>query len=528
MYKAIIVDDEKMIRLGIQSAIPWHSIGIKDVFTAKSGEEALEIIHEQKPEIMITDIKMNGMTGLQLIGQAKKIVPQIRVLVLSGYEEFEYARKCIQLKVYDFFLKPMDEKVLIGAISKQVSYLDEENCKKSEESNETRALAVTEQLRIESFLRNLVRQENPPTEKAIANFCENYHYNPDQDMRVAIITPILYMENDSDANHYITLSIRNICMEMVDAQNRGLTFVDGSGHIAIVFFIGKKKKSIYEWVQELIGILKDEYGKRPKVAVGNPIEGFKSLSMSYNDAVSLLQETTKFDEFILTKSAQRKDNLFHEIFSEFENEMCANLADHDRILRIFERFCHATDAYNLSDDYIRKCCFKLASSLYYTFMINSGMEAESRITCFYNSLVITNGADALELTKHFIAKLLDNKDGQIVDEIIEKAKQFIMEHLSEDLSLPKIASMLYISPNYLSKLFKKATEEGFNEYIVRKRIEKAKLLLETTNLKTNQIAMLVGYRDTNYFSLAVKKNIGMSPINYRNIHQKMPKSLHSN
>lgn len=97
---------------------------------------------------------------------------------------------------------------------------------------------------------------------------------------------------------------------------------------------------------------------------------------------------------------------------------------------------------------------------------------------FYNSLVITNGADALELTKHFIAKLLDNKDGQIVDEIIEKAKQFIMEHLSEDLSLPKIASMLYISPNYLSKLFKKATEEGFNEYIVRKRIEKAKLLLK--------------------------------------------------
>lgn len=523
MYKAIIVDDEKMIRQGIQSAIPWYSLGIKDVFTAKSGEDALEIIQEQKPEIMITDIKMNGMTGLQLIGQAKKIVPQIRVLVLSGYDEFEYARKCIQLKIYDFFLKPMDEKVLIGAIRKQVSYLDKENSKKLEESNESRALAITEQLKIEKFLRKLVRSENMPTEKDISDFCKTYHYNPDQNMRVAIITPMLYMEDmedDNDASNYITMSIQNICMEMVDAQNRGLTFLDGSGRIAIAFFIGKKKKSIYEWVQELISILKNEYSKKLKVTVGNPIEGFELLRMSYNDAVSLLRENTEFDEIIQTKAVQKKEKLFHEVFSEFENAMCSNLVDHEKILSIFDRFCRATDAYNLSDDYIRKCCFKLASSLYYTYITNSGAEAESRITSFYNSLVITNGADALEVTKQFITKLLDNKDGQVVDEIVEKAKQFIMEHLSEDLSLPKIASMLFISPNYLSRLFKKATGEGFNEYIVRKRIEKAKLLLETTNLKTNQIALLVGYRDTNYFSLAIKKSTGMCPKNFRDVCQK--------
>lgn len=200
--------------------------------------------------------------------------------------------------------------------------------------------------------------------------------------------------------------------------------------------------------------------------------------------------------------------------------MCSNLTDPERVVCIFERFCRATDTYNLSDSYIQKCCFKLASSLFYTFMKNSGAEADSRLTCFLNSLVITNGADALELTKQFITRLLDNKDGKVVDEIVEKAKQFILGHLAEDLSLPKIASMLYISPNYLSRLFKKSTGEGFNEYIVRKRIEKAKLLLETTNLKTNRIAMLVGYRDTNYFSLAVKKSVGMSPKNYRDVHQK--------
>ncbi len=520
MYQAIIVDDEKMIRQGIQSVIPWHSIGIENVYTAKSGEEAIKIIREQKPEIMITDIRMDGMTGLELIELARKTVPEIRAFVLSGYEEFEYARKCIKLNVNDFFLKPVDEKVLFEALQKQVASLDEENRKKSAESNENRALAVAEQLEIDNFLRELVAGKIPFTGQAIEAFCLKYRFNPKQNMRVAILVPTLYSESDTEGNQYSTLSVENICREMVDAQSRGLTFLDGNGRIAVAFFLEKKDKSIYDWVQELIAILWDECSKKPRIVVGNPVEGFSLLKTSYNDAVSLLgQEIGEFDEIIQTKSVQKKDDLFHAIFSEFEDALCFNLADREKTLCIFERFCRATDTYNLSDAYIRKCCFQLASSLYYAFMVNTGAEAESEITCFYNALVIANGADALELTRQFISKLLDNGNSGSADHLVEKAKQFILEHIADDLTLPGIASLLYISPNYLSRLFKKATGEGFNAYLVRKRIEKARLLLETTNLKTCQIAALVGYRDNNYFSLAIKKNLGVSPKKYRELHQ---------
>ena len=99
MYQVLIVDDEKMIRMGMRKAIPWSSLGIKNVFVAKSGEEALDIIREHKPEILITDIRMGEMSGLDLIDSAKKFVPEIRVLVLTGYDNFEYARQCIKLKV---------------------------------------------------------------------------------------------------------------------------------------------------------------------------------------------------------------------------------------------------------------------------------------------------------------------------------------------------------------------------------------------------------------------------------------------
>ncbi|WP_394911108.1 helix-turn-helix domain-containing protein [uncultured Robinsoniella sp.] len=102
-----------------------------------------------------------------------------------------------------------------------------------------------------------------------------------------------------------------------------------------------------------------------------------------------------------------------------------------------------------------------------------------------------------------------------IHEIVSKAKKYIDQYLGEELSVANIAADLYITPNYFSRLFKKVCGEGCNEYIVRKRIEKAKFLLETSNMKTGKIAMLVGYRDTNYFSLAFKKHAGVSPTKYR-------------
>ena len=256
------------------------------------------------------------------------------------------------------------------------------------------------------------------------------------------------------------------------------------------------------------------------MAVGNTVNGLKNLSITYCDAVSLLQqESSEYDDIIQTKFAQNKCELFNQVFSEMKNAICSNVTDSEKVLYIFERIRQATDSYNLSDSYIRSCCFELASSLYFSYIVNSDLEAESRIICFYNSLVIANGEESLELTRQFIVKLLETKDDQKVDEIVDRAKHYIMEHLSEELSLPGIASYLYISPNYLSRLFKKATGQGCNEYIVRKRMEKARLLLETTNLKTNRIALLVGYRDTNYFSLAIKKSVGMSPKKYRELCQ---------
>ncbi len=518
MYSALIVDDEKLIRLGMRRAIPWNSIGVGEVHVARSGKEALDVIREKKPEILITDIKMDEMTGLDLIDQAKHFVPEIRVIVLTGYDEFEYARQCIKLKVHDFFLKPIDEKALIESVKKQTAALEAGNIEKLEDINENRAHAVTEQMQIENFLRNLAYSSRNIQDSEIEKFCRQYNYQTEQHVQAAIIVPALYADSDNEVENFAALTIKNICIGMVDAQNRGMTFMDNCGRIVIAFFLNKRKGGILDWLKELNGILRDECGKKPRVVVGNPVQGVKNLRTSYNDAVDLLKYGEDVhDEIIQTIGARKKDNLFKEVFMEIKNSMCENIAEPDRVLNIFERFCQATDTYNVSDSYIRRCCYELASSVYYSFICHSGSVADTALNVFVSNLTNMSGEDMFELTRNYFAKLLGSRDDKCFYEIVDKAKRYIAMHLPDDLSVSDIASSLYVTPNYLSRLFKKATGEGCNEYIVRKRIERAKLLLETTNFKTSRIALMVGYRDTNYFSLAVKKNTGMSPKKYREV-----------
>lgn len=521
MYQALIVDDEKMIRMGMRKAIPWSTLGIGNVFVAKSGEEALDIIMEHKPEIMITDIKMDEMSGLDLIDSAKKYVPQIRVLVLTGYDKFEYARQCIKLKVHDFFLKPIDEKVLIEALKKQVAYLKSNRIGKLTDINEYRAYAFAEQMNIERFMRDLIHNRIKQPATKIAEFCKKYNIKANSQMQVAIIVPTLCIESSSGDKHFTLLSMKNICISMVDAQNRGLTFMDDSGRIVIAYFLdGQKGSSIMEWIQELNSILKDEYSEKPKIAVGNPVEGMNVLCISYNDAVQLLEcAKEEYSEIIQTESAQRIDHSFREVFSDIMNSMCANIGDSERFLSIFDQFCRMTDSYNLSDSYMRRCCLELVATTYYTYLCNSGSEADLRITTYMNSIVNLSGEELIELTRSFLMKMQGDNEEQNVHCIINKSKRYINEHLPDDLSVSDIASHLYLSPNYFSRLFKKITGEGCNEYIIRKRIEKAKMLLETTNIPTGKIALMVGYRDTNYFSLAIKKSTGYSPRKYREMHQ---------
>lgn len=512
MYKVLIVDDERMIRMGMKKAIPWESMEISEVYTAASAEEALDILEKQKPQIMITDIQMNGMTGLEMIGFAKEIISELRVIVLTGHDNFEYARQSLRLQVQDFFLKPIGEEKLIKAVKKQVEYLKEEDEEKKNFLMKQRTQGSVEQMELERCIRVLIKRlkEWPYVLKCLGQY---YRFPMQQNLQIVLLLPVQQMDEQKSESDFLRMSIKNICMSVVDLQGEGITFSDKDQVLGIVYFVNKEH-SVLEQMEKLSGILKDEFDVRPKIIMGSEVTGFANLHVSYNDAKHLLQtEKEGFQDIIQTLGEQNKNNIFRDIYSELKNIMCSNTGNKEYVMKAFHTFSKASEAYNLSQQTVRKLCFEMASSTFFSYMGESKETKSGKLDALARSLLSVSREEACEVTEMFLNQMLCKEES--IHEIVNKAKYYIAEHLTEDLTVSNIASFLYITPNYFSRLFKRVTKEGCNEYIVRKRIEKAKSLLETTSLKTGKIAMIVGYRDTNYFSLAFKKHTGKSPTKYR-------------
>lgn len=524
MYKCLIVDDEKMIRMGIKKVIKWESLGVGEVFTAASAGEALEILGKYRPEIMITDIQMTQMTGLELIEEARKILPELRVLVLTGYDNFEYARQSLRLKVQDFFLKPVEEEDLSKAVGEQVKYLDavKEEAKNSILMQRTQGTA--EQLQLEKYMRELIHRRQDCGE-LLEMIKKQYQFDLPRNFQIVLIVPTLYMNEQPLEENFRAMSVKNVCMSVVDSQEEGITFSDDDGTIAVVYFLRNEEDSVLEKAEELAEILRDEFDTKPKMVIGGIAEGFENLHISYNDAKYLLNtEREGIQDIIQTFGAQNKKNIFRDIYAELKGIMCTNTGNPEYVMKAFHTFAKATESYQLSQQTVRRLCFEIATTTYFSYTGDSGEVESGKLDALSRSLLSATREEACEVTEMFLSQML-GKEEENVHEIIAKAKSYISEHLTEDLTVSNIAAMLYITPNYFSRLFKRVTKEGCSEYIVRKRIEKAKSLLETTSLKTGKIAMMVGYRDTNYFSLAFKKHTGKSPTKYREETQKNIKNM---
>lgn len=518
MYKILIVDDEKMIRMGIKQVIPWNSLGIHEVYTAASGSEALKLIEEHRPDIMMTDISMTEMTGLDLISEAHKIIEDMRILVLTGYDNFEYARACLRMNVQDFHLKPIDEDVLTQSIRKQIQSIQKERSSREEILRNQRTMGSKQQRRLEKIMRDLVHNRVSDQEKELL-FTE-YAFNKDEKLQIAVFVPTLYWKEELQDGELLALSISNICIGLIDAENKGITFMDDDGKVMIALFTPDSQLSGAENIQEVLDIIKDEYEKVPKIIIGSVSDGFENLNVSYNDAIYLLKtDKQSMEEIVLTGYEQKKEKLFREIYEELKKTMCSNTRDVHYVLHVFDSFAKAINSYHLSDYYASRCCFEVAASIFFCYFHYLGESIDNKLSSLYQNLLNVTAKEACEVTRMSIEQVLGADDSE-THEMISKAIRYIEENLADDISVSRIASQLYITSNYFSRLFKRVTNEGCNEYIVRKRIEKAKSLLEMTTFKTGKIALMVGYQDTNYFSLAFKKHVGTSPTKYRDKSKK--------
>lgn len=513
MYNVIVVDDEEMIRKGIIKVIQWKKLGVRQVFESSSGEGAVNLIMNNKIDIMITDICMSGMDGLSLVDKINKSNKNIRIIVLTGYDTFEYAQKCCKMNIYDYIMKPVDEDELEKVIKDIVTELDNENEEIQNQKIISRANGIKEQVYVEHIMNDILSHKI--NKEKVKNLLNQYKYSDDKPIQIAVLKPILD-DNKTWKQYYelMNLYIKNSCVEMFDYKHEGITFEDSDNNIVIAVFADKHFKETSDRVEILIKYLLTEYNIKQKAVLGSIVHNIYEIEISYNDAVNSLYNGDDINIIIQNERVKNSREDYEDYFLKLKKYLIDNINDYDKVSKALNRFSLMAENYNLSISLLKKSCFELASEIYYKSYCEINDFNNQNINSLIISLQGCIREEAIKITRDFIVRVLyenqvDNND------IVEKAKKYVREHLKDDITVNDIASSMYISTNYFSRLFKRITGEGCNNYIIKKRMEKAKSLLENTNTKIGTIALNVGYKDTNYFSLAFKKQTGLSPKEFR-------------
>lgn len=498
MYSILIVDDERYIRDGIEKMMPWHELKIDHVDTAESGSKALIKIEKHMPDIVLTDIEMKNMDGLTLIHEVNKRNPDVRLIVLSGHNDFQYLQECCRMDVHDYLLKPVELSKLQQAIKKQVDILRQTSKKKI--INRINTLA--EQLNAEKLLKDFLNYSSGADDVKL--LLSKYGYN-NQNLQIAMLS---LKFKDELNNDLAILSIKNICMEQIDLNQYGLTFFYKDNDLLVLLFKGSEYKQSRDILQQLQWILQNDFDVQIKIYIGSEVDSISKIPKSYKDALHVRN---------IEKEKYSRQQII-ETLIDYQKNMESQISNKDAVLSLLEECLNYINNSGLGLNMKIKTIFQIISGVYYHFLVVNNEKPSQILFDFLNDLKNSDETNIDYISCAFIQKMFGNDENNDTD-IIEQTKKYIDNNLDKPLSVSDLANQAFLSIAYFSKQFKKNTGVGCNYYIMCKRMEKAKDLLNKTNLKVSNIANEVGYKDINYFSLAFKKYTGMSPMEYREINE---------
>jgi two-component system response regulator YesN len=514
MHNILIVDDESMIRNGMKAAVPWHELGVTGVFVAGSGFEALELLQLNRIDIMITDINMTEMTGLELIAKAKELQENLRIIVLSGYDDFEYVRQSLRMHVVDYLLKPIDESVLENIVSQELDALDSDrevlHAARWQQSLDSQA-----QVGLERILVRLLHEKEVSGQE-FDDLASRYPDYVDAVLQVLVLMPSFSGTEDENTDYLARVSMKDICVRTVDCNDAGITVMDTDRMVVSILCPAQIPVPLSRLQSDLL----QEIGKAglpaPKMFCGSEVNGLRELHISKRDALfSRNRKKERLLHELVVKRSRFGGQQYVDAMERIKQNISADIADKDRVFHAYELFCDIIEVFNVADGQVLRDCYELVNTAYYAYF-NATMHEipEGRLCRLLKLISLGTREQALEICFSSLLELYSEHLGPSRG-IVEQARYYIVQHLGEELTISAIAERFKVSPNYFSRLFKRVSGEGCNNYIVRKRMEMAKGLLQDTNFPCGKIASMVGYRDINYFSLSFKKQVGCSPSAYR-------------
>lgn len=534
MFTIVIVDDIRREREGIISSVDWDLLGVKVVGQADNGVNALQVIQEKDPDMVLTDIQMPLMDGIELARQIKNVNPDIKIIFLTSHSDFEYAKMAIDLDIHSYIMKPVNGAEISSAVKKAV-----ELCKSEKSSREEverfrnqlkESLPALKDKVFRDLLSGVYKKEEEiwaklqflGTEITQGEYCISIIEVDDYEMLSESMTEEEKCIFDLRASEAASVAIENSdsCM---------LISVSGARYVLLCKIYTKTVKNRVQDALEQLEKVRTDFNR--KLGIGSSL-GISSIGSElimvpklYNQALQALKykflrgknEVLIFEELDYSEDIRIKMDAIRSDLKAILHSGCREEVD-QFIEVLFESF--KGDKY-ISNRYIQNLCFSILNYSELSLLeINESLQSVFGEDIFpWQKLVrfetILDIKQWMKNILHFIADYISSKNNSRNRKLVEQIITIINEAYAQELTVSDIASRIFLSSNYANFIFKNETGMTIPDYITTFRINKAKELLKDPAVKIYEVSEHVGYRNKSYFTQLFKEMTGMTPNEYR-------------
>lgn len=532
LYTVILVDDEEEVRQAIINKLDWETLGFQVIGYADNGEDALEMAERLCPDVMMTDIKMPFMDGLTLSRKLKQISKDIKIIIFSGFDEFEYAIEAIKLEVEEYILKPINAIELQSVFERIKEKLDSEISRKRDIDQLRKYYRESLPVMKEQLIIGLL--EGRLSKKRIVELMKSYEIDLNYPL---YMTGIVHTDKASgkmkaeedflSPTGLMTLSLKQIVDENLTTCCNFFSCIYLESVVVIALLTEPKQSN--DFIHAMDQICKSAYRileNNTSAGIGFICSDLMNLSHSFLGAKSAIDYRILFDPnqaiYIQDIESQVNDR------SVWESRYTESILKEIKLGEVEDLIKAIQDLIN----YIKKSA--ISFQLYQISLMEMVTEIFKLGRAYQLDMDKVFGIDfninnkiyqfdSLESLMQWLIDICLKVRGSIRREridstklLIEKATKYIGEHFSDcELSVDILCNHLNVSATYFSTIFKRETGMSFINYLTEVRLEKALQLLKTTDEKTYNISTIVGYMEPNYFSYVFKKQYGVSPSNYR-------------
>ncbi|MBQ4899704.1 response regulator transcription factor [Paenibacillus sp. Marseille-P2973] len=504
MYKVFLVDDEPFIIEGLYDIVDWAQLGMEIVGQAENGKAALQALHEKPVDILITDISMPEMTGLQLIREARKFKPALKVIVLSGYDEFAYLKEGMALGIENYLLKPINLEEFRGTLA---SVRDKLEVSRSNEALNEYSIRI---LRDNVMHRWVYNQIGTLEFKERADLL-----GIDIDKPLVLISLLRFRLNSTGA------------FDLVERELSGdpsvIPFRNNDSDIVLLHHFedsGQGKQEVQARIDRLTSILSSF---QPQISLGSVENRDTGASLSYENAKKAQEYFMIFPEKNVISydelNARSATTAEASSFDWNESSRLLLARDKEGLFALIDRqFTSLGESGAASPALLQEVALE--------WMIRIKLELQEirhseDVGLFSGGFEQIQSATTVEelaaIVKQTAAAVMEAMTRDVKSPVVQQVLNTIQNSYNQDLSLKTLANTYKIHPVYLGQLFHKEVGESFTEYINRYRIDKAKEMLKTTHQKVHEIARNVGYWETGYFYKQFKRYVGVSPTEFKGL-----------